>query len=93
MKRMLLHAAAGVLATLAYSGIVSLVLLKLIALALPLRPPTRDEAVGLDVLEHGEEAYTSGEGAILVLPPSAAPTEPSTAVRPSPAAAASAAGV
>ena len=42
-------------------------LLRLVSLALPLRPPVRDEAIGLDVLEHGEEAYTSGEGAILVL--------------------------
>jgi Amt family ammonium transporter len=59
--------AAGVLATIVYSGLASLVLLKLVSLALPLRPPARDEAIGLDVLEHGEEAYTSGEGAILVL--------------------------
>ena len=59
--------AVGVLATIAYSGIASLALLKLVSLALPLRPVERDEAVGLDVAEHGEEAYTSGEGAILVL--------------------------
>jgi Amt family ammonium transporter len=59
--------AAGVLATIAYSGVASLVLLKVVSLALPLRPAVREEAIGLDVLEHGEEAYTSGEGAILVL--------------------------
>ena len=35
---------------------------------MPLRALERDEAVGLDVAEHGEEAYTSGEGAILVMP-------------------------
>ena len=29
----------------------------------------RDEALGMDFTEHGEEAYASGEGAILVLPP------------------------
>ena len=41
--------------------------LKAIGLVMPLRPPEREEAVGLDVEEHGEEAYSSGEGAILVL--------------------------
>ena len=59
--------AAGVAATLLYSGAASFVLLKAIALVMPLRPPEREEAVGLDVWEHGEEAYSSGEGAILVL--------------------------
>ncbi|HZN55813.1 MAG TPA: ammonium transporter [Candidatus Polarisedimenticolaceae bacterium] len=57
----------GVLATLVYSGVASFVLLKAVALVVPLRPPEREEAVGLDVLEHGEEAYSSGEGAVLVL--------------------------
>ena len=44
------------------------VLLKLIGLVLPLRATTRDEALGLDVTEHGEEAYAEGEGAILIGP-------------------------
>lgn len=60
--------ALGVLAALAYSAVVSLALLKVIGLAFPLRADTRSEGVGLDVLEHGEEAYTNGEGAILILP-------------------------
>ena len=59
--------AVGVAATLIYSGVASFVLLKAIALVMPLRPLEREEAVGLDVGEHGEEAYSSGEGAILVL--------------------------
>ncbi len=59
--------ATGVAATLAYSGAASFVLLKAIGVVMPLRPPERQEAVGLDVEEHGEEAYSSGEGAILVL--------------------------
>jgi len=59
--------AAGVGATIVYSGVASYVLLKLIGLVMPLRPPEREEAIGLDVQEHGEEAYSSGEGAILVL--------------------------
>ena len=28
----------------------------------------REEALGLDVTQHGEEAYATGEGAILVTP-------------------------
>jgi Amt family ammonium transporter len=43
------------------------VLLKLIGLALPLRSHGRDEAVGMDITQHGEEAYTRGEGAVLVM--------------------------
>ena len=52
-------------------------LLKLIGSIVPLRVTTRDEGLGLDVTQHGEEAYAQDEGAILVLPevatPSAAP--------------------
>jgi Amt family ammonium transporter len=59
--------ASGVLAVMLYSGAVSFGLLKLIGWIAPLRADGRKEAVGLDVLEHGEEAYTTGEGAILVL--------------------------
>jgi Amt family ammonium transporter len=33
---------------------------------MPLRVSEREEALGMDVVQHGEEAYTSGEGAILV---------------------------
>jgi ammonium transporter, Amt family len=28
----------------------------------------REEALGLDVVAHGEEAYATGEGAVLVTP-------------------------
>ena len=44
----------------------------------------RDEGLGLDVSQHGEEAYARGEGAILVLPDaSAAPApRPSAGSRP-----------
>ena len=37
-------------------------------LVMPLRVTERQEALGLDVVEHGEEAYPTGEGAILVTP-------------------------
>lgn len=58
----------GVLVTLAYSAAMSFGLLKLAGLVAPLRANARIEGLGLDVGEHGEEAYTEGEGAILVLP-------------------------
>jgi len=44
------------------------VLLKLMSLAFRLRVTEREEAIGLDVSQHGEEAYVSGEGAILIEP-------------------------
>ncbi|MEM8929550.1 MAG: ammonium transporter [Acidobacteriota bacterium] len=59
---------AAVLGALVYSGVVSFALLKLIGLVMPLRATDRDERRGLDVPMHGEEAYTQGDGAVLVLP-------------------------
>jgi Amt family ammonium transporter len=44
------------------------VLLKLVSLFAPLRVSSREEGMGLDVTQHGEEAYAHDEGAILVLP-------------------------
>lgn len=59
--------AVAILATLVYSGVLTFVLLKVIALFAPLRTEARDEGLGLDFTQHGEEAYSRGEGAILVL--------------------------
>ena len=73
--RQLLVQAAGVVVALAYSGGVSFALLKLISALAPLRAEGRVEGVGLDVAQHGEEAYTDGEGAILVLPEPRPPVE------------------
>ena len=64
--------AAGIAAALAYSVVVTFVLLKVIGLVVPLRATTRDEALGLDVSDHGEEAYAEGDGAILIGPEFAA---------------------
>ena len=64
--------AAGIAAALAYSVVVTFVLLKAIGLVVPLRATTRDEALGLDVSDHGEEAYAEGDGAILIGPEFAA---------------------
>jgi Amt family ammonium transporter len=50
----------------AYAFAATWVLLKLIGLAMPLRATEHEEAIGMDVVSHGEEAYVSGEGAILI---------------------------
>jgi ammonium transporter, Amt family len=55
-------------ATPAYAFGATFVLLKLISAFTPLRATESEEALGLDVTYHGEEAYASGEGAILVTP-------------------------
>jgi Amt family ammonium transporter len=49
--------AAAVLAAILYSGVVTFILLKVIGLAIPLRASTDDESAGLDLTQHGEEAY------------------------------------
>ncbi len=58
----------SVLAVLAYSGVATVVILKVLGLAMSLRAEGRMEGVGLDVNDHGEEAYTAGDGAILISP-------------------------
>jgi Amt family ammonium transporter len=54
--------ATAVLAAIVYSGGMSFILLKLIGLFIPLRATTGDEASGMDVTQHGEEAYLHAEG-------------------------------
>jgi Amt family ammonium transporter len=49
--------AVAVLAAIVYSGLGSFVLLKLVGLVIPLRATDADENTGLDVTQHGEEAY------------------------------------
>jgi ammonium transporter, Amt family len=56
--------------TPAYAFIATFILLKLVGAVMPLRASEHDEAVGMDIVYHGEEAYASGEGAILVTPES-----------------------
>ncbi len=58
--------ALAALAGPAYAFIATFILLRLVGLVMPLRADDRQQAVGMDVAEHGEEAYTTGEGAILV---------------------------
>ena len=49
-------------AAIVYSGVVSFVLLKLIGVVIPLRADAGDETTGLDVTQHGEEAYIHERG-------------------------------
>jgi Amt family ammonium transporter len=55
--RQLMVQAVAVAAAIVYSGLMSFVLLKIIGLVIPLRAAVADEASGLDVTQHGEEAY------------------------------------
>lgn len=50
----------------AYAFAATFVLLRLIGLVMPLRASEHEQALGMDVTQHGEEAYATGEGAILV---------------------------
>jgi Amt family ammonium transporter len=63
--------ALGVLSAIVFSGVGSYLLLKLIGLVMPLKVKAREEGLGLDVSQHGEEAYADDEGAILILQRSA----------------------
>src|SRR5690606_27738922 len=69
----------AVLATIVYSAVVSFALLKAIGAVMPLRALAAEEALGLDVSQHGEEAYAEGDGAILVLPDRETPMAPAFA--------------
>jgi len=57
---------AAVIATIVYSAVATFAIIKLIGLAFNLRASAKEEGIGLDVTQHGEEAYSRGEGAILV---------------------------
>jgi Amt family ammonium transporter len=64
--------AIAVGAAILYSGAVSFALLKGIALFVPLRADAADEATGLDVTLHGEEAYVHAGGSSTLEPVPAA---------------------
>ncbi|MEO6529207.1 MAG: ammonium transporter [Gemmatimonadaceae bacterium] len=57
----------GVLATIVYSALVSFILLKAIGAVSALAANNKAQGMGMDITQHGEEAYTHGEGAVLVL--------------------------
>ncbi len=49
--------AMAVLTAIVYSGAVSFILLKVINIVIPVRADASDESTGLDLTQHGEEAY------------------------------------
>ena len=60
--------ALAALAGPTYAFVATFALLKLVGAVMPLRASEHEEALGMDVVQHGEEAYVTGEGAILVVP-------------------------
>ena len=77
--------ALGVASSVIYSAIATFVILKLLSLVTAVRAVPRAEGIGMDVTQHGEEAYTNGEGSILVLPDAGAVGAPVPALTPHPA--------
>jgi Amt family ammonium transporter len=63
--------ALGSVSAALYAALMTFAILKGLALVTSLRTHQRVEGIGMDVSQHGEEAYASGEGSILV-PPEAA---------------------
>ncbi len=74
----LMTQALGVGAAIAYSAGATFVLLKVLGLVTALRAAPKSEGMGMDVSQHGEEAYASGEGSILVI------SEPTPGMAPAP---------
>jgi ammonium transporter, Amt family len=58
--------AVAILIAMVYSGVISFVLLKVIGAITPLKATDKEDGIGMDVTEHGEEGYTDGEGAVLI---------------------------
>ena len=77
-KQFLIQGTA-VLAAIVYSGVASFVLLKAISLVMPLRATRDEEASGLDIPLHGEEAYMHMGGMDAVIATRAEVFKPSTA--------------
>jgi Amt family ammonium transporter len=54
--------AMAVVTAIIYSAVVTFILLKVINLVIPIRADASDESSGLDLTQHGEEAYLHAEG-------------------------------
>jgi Amt family ammonium transporter len=74
----LMTQALGVGAAILYSAIATFALLKVLGLVTALRAAPKTEGMGMDVTQHGEEAYANGEGSILVI------SEPTPGLTPAP---------
>jgi Amt family ammonium transporter len=53
-----------------YAFVATFLILRVIGLVMPLRATEHEEGLGMDIVQHGEEAYATGEGAILITPES-----------------------
>jgi Amt family ammonium transporter len=60
--------ALGAGVSVVYAGLMTFLILKGLGAVMALRADGKAEGLGMDVTQHGEEAYGSGEGSILVMP-------------------------
>jgi Amt family ammonium transporter len=67
--------ALAALAAPVYAFAMTYGLLRVLQAVTPLRGSEHDEALGMDIVHHGEEAYATGEGAILIRPDGGADAE------------------
>jgi Amt family ammonium transporter len=65
--------AVAAVAAPVYAFVATYAILRVMGLFMQLRSTEHEEALGMDIVHHGEEAYASGEGAILVAPQDGAP--------------------
>jgi len=49
-----------------FSGVVTYMILKIVGFITTLRAESSEEGMGMDLVAHGEEAYATGEGAVLL---------------------------
>jgi Amt family ammonium transporter len=54
--------ATAVVAAIVFSGVVSFILLKAIGMVIPLRADDAEQGLGMDLSQHGEEAYVHASG-------------------------------
>ncbi|MFK7844134.1 MAG: ammonium transporter, partial [Rhodothermales bacterium] len=57
----------SIVAVFAYSGAFTYLILKGLSLVTDIRSTKVQEGIGLDIIYHGEEAYTTGDGTMLLL--------------------------
>lgn len=60
--RLLLVTLAAILVTVVWSALMTFIIIKMLALFMPIRVSDRAEATGLDDEEHGETAYPTFMG-------------------------------
>ena len=66
--RQLVIQVVAILATIAFSAAMTFALLKVMTIFVRVRADAHEQGIGLDISQHGEEAYSRGEGAILIMP-------------------------